>query len=581
MLIASGTALVLLTWCVVIGCMMVIGLPLAALTSSGSLRAADLRRGMWWGLLVVTIMAYLVNLWWPLASFPATVVFLGILLFTAAASAVLLGHRGWRRTLHWRLSTAILSTGLVIAVVYLAVAALGRVTNYDSGLYHLGAIRYAAEYATIPGLANVFFPLGYGSATFPLAGLLENGPWGAEGFRLLNGLIISAVVVDLVTRAAERRWNAGFFVLLTGSFTLLAVMIPLAEYWVTSPSQDSAVFALTVAASAAFAGAIATNRCWVAEAAVAIALSTLLVLMRPTMGAFFVTITMAVFMLRSRRGATDSREFRPTVLVASTVVVISALAAALRDFVLSGWLQYPLSLVAFDVPWRAPDPVNERLATLGYHRDPADLWNAAQGFEWIGSWIAGLPEQWELYAVILLAVATLVALIPMARTGQLRPRGMVVATAPSLVTALAWFLATPPAFRFAWGPLFTCLTIPLGWALWRMWKLKAGRASRLGLALSAGVSSILVVVTFLSAASRLDLAAITGERHWTLGVSIPYWVAPVPNVRTANGTLPGGVVLQMPLDGEQCWGTFPVCTPRQIPSLRSRSGNIADGFLSR
>ena len=58
---------------------------------------------------------------------------------------------------------------LAAAVVYLAVAALGPVTNYDSGLYHLGAIRYAADFATIPGLANLYFPFGYGNAEFPLA----------------------------------------------------------------------------------------------------------------------------------------------------------------------------------------------------------------------------------------------------------------------------------------------------------------------------------------------------------------------------------------------------------------------------
>lgn len=580
MLVLSGALLVLLTWATCAAALSVIGLPLAAFTQRGSLGAHDLRRGMWWGLLVVTVLAYLLNQYWPLASVQVAWFLVLLLAASTGVLVVMVLQRGWNRTLRWRAQAWILASGIGVAMAYLAVAALGRVSNYDSGLYHLGAVRYAAEYATIPGLANLFFPLGYGNGVFPLAGLLENGPWASEGFRLLNGLLITVVVADLALRAASRRWSVGFFVLLGGVVTLLVPMIPLADYWVTSPSQDSAAFALTVAASAAFADAVAGRRNWVPEAVGAAALGILLILLRPTMVTYLATMVALITVMRWRRGADRSPAFGRAAALTTALALVAGLAAAWRDYVLSGWLQYPLSLVAFDVPWLAPDPVNERLATLGYHRDPSDLWGAAEGFAWIPAWVARLPQQWEIVAVMVVGVASAAALVWAVRVGPLRWRGAVVATTPSILSVLVWFVATPPSFRFAWGPVFTCLTVPLGWALWRLYRSGALGPKR-QLALVSVVTLGLVTVSLGSAAMRLMPGTISDSREWDLGIRIPYAVAPLPTASLTSGVLPGGVTLQMPLDGEQCWSAFPVCTPRFSSSLRSRSDDVADGFVSR
>lgn len=96
-----------------------------------------------------------------------------------------------------------LAAGLVTA--YLAAAALGPVTNYDSGLYHLGAISYAGDYATIPGLADIYQAFGYNTSEFPFAAFLGNGPWDGQGFRMASGLIVTVMSADLVLRFAARR----------------------------------------------------------------------------------------------------------------------------------------------------------------------------------------------------------------------------------------------------------------------------------------------------------------------------------------------------------------------------------------
>ena len=185
MTIATGAFLVILTWLIAALVLITAGL-LAAL--SGQRRAAAptlLRTSFWWGLLITTIFAAGMSLIAPLGSTQTAIS--GVILLLA------LGVPGWllllrQRTVwprwHRTWGTGLLIISALLVTIYLAFAALGPVTNYDSGLYHLGAIRYVSEYAAIPGLANLYFPFGYGTTQFPLAALLTNGPWGPEGYRL-------------------------------------------------------------------------------------------------------------------------------------------------------------------------------------------------------------------------------------------------------------------------------------------------------------------------------------------------------------------------------------------------------------
>ena len=119
MLILTGTALVLLTWAVCLLGLMVLGLPLAALTRRGPLGLADLRRGLWWGLLLITVGVYVGNLVWPVGSGTMAVAVVAIVLGAgcvadcrgassrlarAGAGAGLDRSSGWRSRQRWCIS---------------------------------------------------------------------------------------------------------------------------------------------------------------------------------------------------------------------------------------------------------------------------------------------------------------------------------------------------------------------------------------------------------------------------------------------------------------------------------------------
>lgn len=584
MLVLTGALLVLVTWGLVIAGLAIIGAPLSALSHRHALSWTDVRRGLWWGLTLAAILVMVVSPALPLGSRWVLVGFLGLVILGGAATLLLVRHRGWVHVLVWRGSTFIVLVMAGAAVIYLAVAALGPVTNFDSGLYHLTAISVARDIGAVPGLANLHAPLGYANASFPMAAALGSGPWGTEGFRLLNGLVIVAVLTDLVGRWAERRRTAGAYGLLVGSVVLVVPMVALSDYWVTSPSQDSAVFAVTVAASAMVMNAVARSRERYAELSTALVASVLLVLLRPTMGAYAggILVVGVILAARSTRATPGVREWRRPLLLVVVFALAGALAQVIRDYVLSGWLLYPLSIWNFDVDWRAVDPVGLRTATLGYHRDPTDLWNAAEGWSWAGPWLGRLPAQWETWLVIvLLATAVGTALYCRHVNVTIRWRPMVLAMVPSILMVMVWWTVTPPSFRFAWGPLFTTLTIPIGWMLWRACRTftgGSGHRRETGVASAAGTLT-LVVVAFCAVA-RLDVASIDAERTWTLGLRVPFAVAPVAESKVTAVDLGRGLVVDVPDQGFACWDVSPLCTPEPDGQVgfRDPSVGIAGGL---
>jgi hypothetical protein len=589
--VLTGVVLVLVTWAVALACITGAGLLAGLASDRGARIEGVLRAALWWGAGIVALAILSASLATPLRSPTAAVATTVLVVLLAAIGIPLARRRARALPTRWRRPTR--STGVVLAVLafataYMALKALGPVTNYDSGLYHLGAVAYAGDYSAVPGLANLYFPLGYNNSLFPAAALLGNGPWDASGFRLVNGLLMLLVSVDLAIRLLARRWSWGTFVLLVGIGTVYVPLVAIADFWVTSPTSDSAVLLLTLVATAYLADFLGSRRDHSLNAAVTGVAVLLAVSMRPTM-AFYALTAGAVVVAASVRRRTGEGA-----VAASAWLMLGAFAAAVaglqaaRDYVLSGWLLYPLSLRAFDVPWQAVDPTLVREATLSAARDPsrADHGIVAHSWAWIPSWVHRALTQWETYFILLGLLAAVVALLVAHRSGARLHLGRVLACiAPSAVASLAWFTLTPPSYRFGWGPLFTLFVVPLSAALHVLserppdgsgrWSARVDR--RLVL---VSCALVLLVVTGYSAAFRNQVGQITEERSFAIGpVAVAYAVAPVPTPPTEAVTSSRGLTTLRSVEGDQCWDVFPLCTPMPEPGLGLRGDTLQDGFI--
>lgn len=587
-----GTILVLITWIVVIGIVAIIGIAIS-LQGQNHLNRPELtlgviRRGIWWGLAISILVILTLGLWTPLSSISAALVF--FVLVVAAAIGIFVQrpliriHLKRPGLLQWTIVI-----GVTVPIVYLAFAALGPVTNYDSGLYHLGAIKYASEYSTISGLANLYFPFGYNTSQYPLAAFLGNGPWGPEGYRLLNGLIVALFATDLTvrllaTRGDMKKMSTGSWVLMISAPVILIPLVALADYWVTSPSSDAPVMILTLVAVAYLADGISKTRNRTPNLAVAFVTSVILVSLRPTSAVFLVSLTAVIFfvLIRFRHQISTVRTLFPFV-IAGGIGLLVLLIQTIRDYFLSGWFQFPLSIFSFNTPWTAIDPVWNRTATLGNARNPADIWGSVDGFNWVPAWANRLPSQWESYLILVLALGVIFTVAIALYSRVAMPlRLIALALFPSLMSTMAWFFISPPAFRFGWGSVFSLFVIPLGFLLQRLTKQSPPRAvirvaPRAILTLS--IVGILTVTAF-SATMRLPQLLDPEPASFSLGpLTLEYQATPVKITPVVTKTLTSGLGVTQPTESDQCWDNYPLCTPIISDSVRLQREGIQQGFL--
>lgn len=585
-----GATLVVLTWVVASACVIVFGL-VPALLISRKMNSRTIRGSLWWGMLVATLVILTLGIWKPLASTSVAVAFFACVLVFGFVGLLLvrkfkINLSKPKRVLrnHW---SRIALVGVVfVSLGYVSLSVLGPVTNYDSGLYHLGAIAYASEYTPVPGLANMSNALGYNNSIFPLAAFLGNGPWDGQGFRLINGLFMVLMAADLSLRLQQRRLTTGTYVLVFGLLASWTPLIAISDYWVASPTSDTAVFILSIVSLAYLSDFLTSKKLKIFEASVALITALLIVSMRPTMlffasGILLVVVVMAVV---QRRRTTVTSSTGITALLLSVAALWLLSVQTVRDYFLSGWIEYPLSLHKFNVEWAAVDPVISRAATLGNARDPLHLWESAQGWNWVGPWVSTAIHQWETYeflALTLLACATGVTVLVLKRRERIPIHMFRVGLAllPLLIAVVVWWTVSPPAYRFIWGPLFLIPIVIISWSVTYLERSGAVRnqASATALFAVAGIMFVLVVVC---AFTRLDLTSTRVDSQWKFGpIALTYSTVPIPVPPVKKVELAPGFDLLMPIAGDQCWDNYPLCTGGLEAGLKMRGNSIQDGFV--
>ena len=541
--------------------LMITGIGLAATYLMKPFRVSGLseriRGVLWFGLLVTTVIAMGVQLFSGLTQGPARWVLIGLLAGSILVWVIFLTrHRTLGTPSFMRVLLGLVP--ILIGLILVGGWALGEPTNYDTGLYHLGAISYAQDHPVIPGLANLHERFGFNSAMWPLAAALANLSGVTDAFRLVNGLIVLFVLFDLVLRLmrtdGSRRWSPGTFVLLLGLTIVVGAMALYPGRLVATASQDTAALLLGLVAIAYLSDAIKGRGADASTVYVAIGASVLLGVMRPLGWVFFVALLMSLALL--------GRQSRSPVIFRSGAGWVFGLAAAAvavvlaRDVMLSGWLGFPLSLAPMPVDWLHPDPEHASRDILGWARtpfQPVDVTLASNS--WITGWLLRLPTDWAVVALVgLLALAGLLVRIHR----PLRPGtwSSIALTLVPVGTSMVVWLITAPDPRFAWGPILALGLVPVSFL-----------ASQSDVRWMLLISTAVVVSLFSLAAVR---EAFVG---WS-SVAIP---APPVDVREAS--LADGTVVTVPSVGDQCWASYPLCRPDYAPmDVELRGEAFPDGF---
>ena len=526
----------------------VMGAPIALLLAKSW--TGFVRLTVWLGVSFLLIYTMVLGLFEPLRSGLAVIwllvlsLILWILPFVARHRISLSRDVVRLGTLSWLVILA-----LVVVQVWWLVVAAKAPTNYDSGLYHIPQIWYAADFGTIPGLSHLYPAFGFSNSIAPLGGVLTNLPLRYEAYRVIVPLFFLVLSVELIARlAGSARQMPGTRVLFVASAIFVPAMVWMADYWVISPTFDTPVAILVIVSAAALMDLLRTDRATTADVSVVLIPLAVASSMRPYFWfVFALTFFIALWRVRSIRPCVF-----PTVI--SGALLIAGIA---RDFLLSGWVLYPFKIFSFNVDWLAPDPTALTDATKQWARLPGPNYQSAQtGYDWVIPWLGANARTWLGFVILVLFIGCLVLLLINWRdriSANWKVPALVLV--PQIAMLLVWFFLGGPHLRYVWGPIILVGAIPFAW-LWFHSRFGIGWGESVFVlgSLAAVIASAILVYPNLSES--------------------------VPEVEVRLAPVGNGQFMQIPLAGDQCWYAYPWCSGMPTPGLAVRGDSLQSGFAS-
>ena len=452
---------------------------------------------------------------------------------------------------------------LVLFAIWLANRAMGPIGVYDTGLYHLNALRWITDYALVPGLGNLHGRLAFNSSYFLFPALLDIGPWSHMAHHLANGLLLLVVGGQLVHslmqifEGSARRYH----------FFAAVFIVPFARLsfvHASSLAPDLPIFLLGIVisfqvAKVLFSAAGTQDFNFIIFSVfLLIAVSVAVKLSFIILGMFYGLIIL-VKLIQQYKGYWRRRLM--LYFIPPVVILITWMA---RGVVLSGYIAYPATVGAFDVDWKVPvgHVVLEAKWIQSWARDPK-IYNhpdeVLNNWDWLGPWGRRIAQKSGLIDVVLplslMLVAAFISILY--RKKVFAPAWILLLPAcPALVF---WFLTAPDP-RFA-GAAF--------------WILAGGAIC--GIHYIYKYRQIFIIgVLFLA---TLTFAAHVQQKGFWIQSNHAGGFCPVPERKMLEFETNTGLVLYHPTSCDQCWDAPLPCTPYPNPHLYLRKkGSIQGGF---
>ena len=588
---------------------------------------------VWIGLVVLMVYLQVWNLFLALDRV-AWIAPIAVGVFGLALIARGLARRGWRPR---RPSIGIVVVATALATVWAANRSLAVDSLYDDGLYHLGVVRYAATYPTIPGLANLHEQLGYADPSLLFAALLSHGPW--SGVPITSSMASwrhscssrSAFASCRAPRNASRPFTRRIALLL---FLATIVITEVPANFVIDAGQPNQLSSLDIDFSAFIFAAV--GLLYLAEsieespilgpALTSLAMLSLAAVTRPL---FWLTALLSAGALlvatRSFGGTGTARTLRAMLPVVVLPIGL-AVGWVAREAVLSGYPFFPLTVAGLPVDWRVPAAtvhrLNQVIAAYSRRHELVAPDQVLGSWHWLGWWIRAESRDFRLIVPLAIAIVSLAALSLRSVRQSLERRStaaMLGLVVPCAVTVVAWFFIAPDP-RFASACIWL---LPIALAAWTMPAATCEDFSEQSLTLTAVVTIALFLSLQLSnrhlvlaalalavaivlvnhrygdrAASGLGRVAAVSVLLATVGFLTSHGLSsfvvanqsgtfgappdPVPTLvryRTHSGVVLYHPVIS-PTDplGRQCWSAL-FCAPYKL-NVKLRGAHFSDGLRS-
>jgi hypothetical protein len=478
----------------------------------------------------------------------------------------LAGYVAQRRVVRRRLCAlrTQLRTNLVLACVVFVTAVLvgyaawDFVRLYDTGLYHLQAVKWSTHHAAVPGLANLHMRFGYNNSVH-LFGAFTDAFWEGVAAHLANGFLMVAVLAQWFTEILSARTPRGR---LRQVFCLFTLPFLLAKLWTTmelsslSTDLPLAVFTFVLVLELLSLSRPSTLRsllplCLVLSLG-AVAATTKLG------GLAFLAVAGVLGLVVMRRARWRDRA---VVLALPAAIVLGWMV---RGVITSGWLVYPV-FGRLPLAWSVPTEIAATdLGNIGswarmFGKGPDEVFGHGL-WHWFSPWLETFRTSRE---AMLLVVAVAVLAWRLAQGGgHSRPRYAAAEWCAVVACGLAiiqWFVGAPD----------------LRYGNFLFWVLPAALiAPLLAGAMREATQRTLVFVFSLA------FTAWAGGFAFHQFHLPKWWGRPPAPPRVTTERLGSGpnTEVWVPKTGDQCFDEPLPCTPTRPQRLRDPS-SIGAGYL--
>ena len=531
----------------------------------------------WLGLLAAASLALFLSIFFPAQSgISQVLIFSGAILFllnTGVRKIVNLTIFPCNQSLRrWLFISAILA----IAALYVS----QPIFLGDSGLYHLGLIRWLSEYGVVPGVALVHERLGFSSSWFALTSMLNVGPLFGNFSSVFGGYVLVLYLLFLINAASViKSEKARLQEQLVVGISLLA--FPWIWFWgaAISPSPDFAVIPIVITCLAiAFTYSLPMqNKLWLIYTTALFALSVKLSLIPLLAG-----VSVACFLLFSWRDR----------LFAIGVSCIGLIPLLLSNTITSGYPLFPSNVFALHLPWSLPvNLVNEtRVAVFNYAFLGPGYPPPTSVLSWLSQWMFSSRHEWVTVVLIALNAPAYIYV----RRINFQERKTLDLLAAFAFSAMLFTALTAPTFRFMVHWLIILPGFALGDVL--MKDNLIGRTVVLSLPYVVTLALMLSILISPSHRQKLlyDHLSKAQEAHTAipqLHFLMPPDAPTIQTIYAEHARIIGvtDAVMQIKQatnfsyiepEGAMCWHTpLPCGFPRQPIQLRDATIGLSAGFI--
>lgn len=467
----------------------------------------------------------------------------------------------------------LLCSFLFIPVIFLL--SLSAPKNFDTGLYHIQAIKWIIEYPAVPGLANLHGRLGFNPNIFTLHALTSlYGFFHQEVFCINFALfiILDFYFIGRILTIYKQQGLSALFV-----FYLFAFFILIKSSNFSSPSPDflSIYIPLYVFCRIMDWSASTSKKQFENYIPLFILCSYVITVKLAT-----IPILMLFFFIFFQTRVDFHKSFR--LLLFLGLIIIPWLS---RNIILTGWILYPFSsLNLFSFDWTLPvqHVIDQKNTVTGWARLPGSGYLEASGMavmQWFPSWWKTLYVTHKLYFPISIIAPLMIFVAQLTKTikANLLTNAVVVT---SFIGVVFWFFMAPD-WRFgesfimmaALSPLLVLKSIPInpGYRLTFI-------LNRLHSKHKIVPTSLLVLALLFHSVKNISELKDNLWKVFSFELTLLPQRIIIPENITFKTVKINGLDVRVPETGARCFDCGIPCTPYPDTSMVLRGETLRTGF---